>query len=45
MKEYFIQPKHGGRIEVSNGQTITVVDADGGQVAHFFGVVKGTHDQ
>ena len=45
MKEYFIQPKHGGRIEVSNGQTITVVDADGGQVADFFAEVKGTHEE
>ena len=42
MKEYIIQPKHGGRIEVSNGQTITVVDVDGGQVANFFAEVKGT---
>lgn len=45
MKEYFIQPKHGGRIEVSNGQTITVVDVDGGQVADFFAEVKGTHEE
>ena len=40
-----IQPKHGGRIEVSNGQTITVVDVDGGQVADFFAEVKDTHEE
>ena len=45
MKEYFIQPKHGERIEVGNGQTITVVDVDGGQVADFFAEVKGTHEE
>lgn len=45
MKEYFIQPKHGERIEVSTGQTITVVDVEGGQVADFFAEVRGTHEE
>ena len=45
MKEFFIQPKRGERIEVSAGQTITVIDVDGGQVADFFAEVKGTHNE
>lgn len=43
MKEYIIQPQCGMRIEASKGQTITIIDVEGGQVADFFAGVKGTH--
>lgn len=45
MKEYLIQPKCGVRIEANKGQTITVIDVDGGQVADFFAEIKGTHEE
>lgn len=45
MKEYIIQPQCGIRVEVSKGQSITVIDVEGGQVADFFAEVKGTHDE
>ena len=41
MKEYFIPPCTGKRIDVKQGQTITVVDVDGGQVVDFFAEVTG----
>lgn len=44
-KAYVIHPKCGIRVEVSKGQTITVTDADGGQVADFFAEIKGTHEE
>ena len=45
MKKYMICPKCGIRVEVSKGQTITVTDVEGGQVADFFAEVKGTHEE
>lgn len=45
MKEYFIPPKCGTKIEVRKGQTITVIDAEGGQVADFFAEVNGSHEE
>lgn len=45
MKEYIIQPQCGMRIEASKGQTITIIDVEGGQVADFFAEVKGTHEE
>lgn len=45
MKEYIIQPQCGMRIEASKGQTITIIDVEGGQVADFFAGVKGTHGE
>ena len=44
-KKYIIHPKCGIRVEVSKGQTITVTDVEGGQVADFFAEVKGTHKE
>ena len=45
MKNYVIQPKCGARIEVCKGQTVTVTDVAGGQVADFFAEVRNTHDE
>lgn len=39
--EYWIPACSGKRIEVRNGQKITVVDVDGGQVVDFFAEVTG----
>ena len=40
-REYFIPACSGKRIEVKRGQTITVIDIDGGQVVDFFAEVAG----
>lgn len=40
MKEYIISACSGMKIEVKAGQTITVIDRDGGQVADFFAEVS-----
>ena len=45
MNKYIIHPKRGIRVEVSKGQTITVTDVEGGQVADFFAEVKSTHEE
>lgn len=45
MNRYIIQPKCGIKVEVSKGQMITIMDAEGGQVADFFAEVKGTHEE
>ena len=39
--EYILSPRTGRRIEVKKGQTITVIDVEGGQVADFFAEVTG----
>lgn len=39
--EYYIPACSGKRIEVKAGQTITVVDIEGGQVVDFFAVISG----
>ncbi len=39
--EYTIPACSGKRIEVKQGQTITVVDIDGGQVVDFFAEITG----
>ena len=39
--EFFIPACTGKRIDVKEGQTITVVDVEGGQVADFFAEVTG----
>ena len=36
LKRYTIEPKCGLRIEIKKGQTITIKDVEGGQVADFF---------
>ena len=40
-REYFIPACSGKRIEVKRGQTITVIDIDGGQGVDFFAEVAG----
>ena len=40
-KEYFISACSGKRIGVKQGETITVIDVDGGQVVDFFAEVTG----
>ena len=45
MKEYIILPRSGIRIEICKGQTITVIDVEGGQVADFFAEVRDTHEE
>lgn len=45
MKSYIIPPKKGIRIEMEKGQSITIKDIEGGQVADFFAEIKGTHDE
>ena len=41
--EYIISACSGERISVKQGQTITVIDLEGGQVADFFAEVSGNH--
>ena len=41
MTEYMIPACSGKRIEVKQGQTITVIDIDGGQVVDFFAEITG----
>ena len=36
IREYLIQACSGLKIDVKQGQTITVIDMDGGQVVDFF---------
>lgn len=45
MVKYTIQPQCGIRLEVNKGQSITITDVEGGQVADFFAEIKGTHDE
>ena len=40
-KEYDIPACTGKRIEIKKGQTITVIDIEGGQVVDFFAEVTG----
>ena len=44
-QEYFIPACSGKRIDVRQGQTITVVDIDGGQVVDFFAEVTGKPEE
>ena len=45
MNEYIIDPCSGVRIEVNNGQKITVTDIEGGQVVDFFAEMTGSPDE
>lgn len=36
MREYFIPACGGAAIEMAEGETVTVIDVEGGQVADFF---------
>ena len=40
-KEYIVQACSGLRIDVAQGQSITVIDIEGGQVVDFFAEVTG----
>jgi uncharacterized protein YcgI (DUF1989 family) len=41
MKEYIINPCSGMRIEAEAGQTVEIIDTDGGQVVDFFAEMRG----
>ena len=43
--EYTIEPCRGIVADVRKGQTVTVVDAEGGQVADFFAEMRGDADE
>ncbi len=44
-REYFIAPCTGAAIDVKKGQTVTVTDVEGGQVADFFAETAGRPDE
>lgn len=43
--EYIIPARSGKRIDVKQGQLITVIDMDGGQVVDFFAEVTGCPEE
>lgn len=45
MRKYMIPAQSGMRFEIEKGQSITVIDAEGGQVADFFAVLKNQNDE
>ena len=45
MTEYTINPCSGRKIEANAGQTLTVIDTDGGQVVDFFAERRGDHGE
>ena len=45
MERYIIEPQGGIRIEAKKGESITIKDIEGGQVADFFAEIAGTHDE
>ena len=45
MEKYVINPCGGIKIEVNRGQTIEIIDFDGGQVVDFFAEVKNRRDE
>ena len=45
METFFIPACSGKRIDVKVGQTITVIDLEGGQVVDFFAVVTGRNNE
>lgn len=45
MEKYIIEPQGGIRIEAPKGQSITIKDIEGGQVADFFAEIAGTHNE
>ena len=44
-KEYIIPARSGIKIDVRQGQSITVIDIEGGQVVDFFAEVNGNPDE
>ena len=45
MNEYIINPCSGIRIDVNKGQTIEIIDLDGGQVVDFFAEMKDNSEE
>ena len=45
MREYFIPACGGAGIEMAEGETVTVIDVEGGQVADFFAERAGDPDE
>ena len=45
MREYFIPACGGAAIEMAEGETVTVIDVEGGQVADFFAERAGDPDE
>lgn len=45
MQEYLIEPCGGISIEVYKGQTISIIDAEGGQVVDFFAEILGDDNE
>lgn len=45
IKRYTINPCKGMSINVSKGQTITIIDVEGGQVVDFFAEIKDNPDE
>ena len=41
MREYFIPACSGASMDIAEGQTISVIDVEGGQVADFFAEYAG----
>ena len=44
-KEYIIPARSGIKIDVKQGQSITVIDIDGGQVVDFFAEITGSSNE
>ena len=44
-QEYIIPARSGKKIDVKKGQTITVIDIEGGQVVDFFAEVTGNPNE
>ena len=44
-KEYIIPARSGIKIDVRQGQSITVIDIEGGQVVDFFAEVNGNANE
>lgn len=44
-EEFLISPCNGIAIDAAEGQTITIVDVEGGQVVDFFAERQGTHGE
>ena len=45
MEQFIIHPMCGMSLDVKKGQTVTVTDVEGGQVADFFAEIQGTHEE
>lgn len=45
MREYFIPACSGAGMDLAKGQTISVIDVEGGQVADFFAECTGNPNE